>query len=128
MPDALKKSGAVDNRRTRALCVCVCARACLRVRASTLLGACDGSHQSPPPKPTQNAARRCVCQAVLVTGGVAGAQTLRALVRTARREQHALCADIAPPRPAAAGSRRGSGKAVAVDATFARRLLRILRM
>ena len=51
---------------------------------------------------------------------------LRALVRSARREQRALCADVAPPPRASAALRHG--KAIAVDATFARRLLTILRM
>ncbi|GBF95731.1 hypothetical protein Rsub_08713 [Raphidocelis subcapitata] len=59
---------------------------------------------------------------LLITGGAAGARSLRGVVRTARAEQRQLCADVAV-------ARRGKPAAkVAVDRLFFRRLITILRI
>lgn len=59
---------------------------------------------------------------VLITGGVAGAKSLRSLVRAAREQQRELCRDVTTMR-------RGKPSAkVAVDAVFFRRLVTILKI
>ena len=70
-------------------------------------------------------------QALLVTGGVAGAHTLHKIVRAARKEQHIIISDAGAASgsggsPGARHGRRGQHK-VAVDAVFLRRLVSILR-
>jgi hypothetical protein len=62
-------------------------------------------------------------QAVFVTSGAAGAQTLRSLVRSARAEQRDLCAADALTTQ----RRRRPAPAVAVDALFFRRLVAIVK-
>jgi UDP-N-acetylglucosamine:LPS N-acetylglucosamine transferase len=59
---------------------------------------------------------------LLITGGAAGARSLRGVVRAARAEQRQLCANVVV-------ARRGRPAAkVAVDRLFFRRLVTILRM
>lgn len=61
-------------------------------------------------------------QAVVLAGGAAGLLELRREIRLAQREQQRLCTDLQQ------STQRMKSPKVAVDAVFARRLLKMLAM
>lgn len=62
--------------------------------------------------------------AVVVVGGAAGISALRRVLREALREQQSICYSTLPDE----SSKRTRPPKVAVDAVFARRIIKILRI